>query len=45
MHKYKILAAEIKTLGGLLFAERNRDKILETHRDILLDIINIMSHD
>ena len=46
MHKYKTFSAEIKTLGGLLFAnDHNRRKILYTHKDILLDIISIMGHE
>ena len=43
--KYRTLAAEIKTLGGLLQASQfeNREKILK--QEVVLDIVSIMGHE
>ena len=56
MNKYKLFAQEIRTLGGLLNAEENREKILnpikpdddehiDGHEPIILDIVSILGHE
>lgn len=45
MLKYETLAAEITCLGGLLNAKAsNRKNILELHKPVVLDLIQIMRH-